>query len=663
MSAVDAEHVRTVPENHPSDGQPVRRRAWQRSWWVSGPLLVYVVLVLAGVTQSSIGITGLREDPAAPSGIQIGGAVGIRSDEYLTSTPLLLGVAATGSPEDFNPLTAPQGFFTQLPAGPVSSVVLLDGTLLRLGPFLPDQMLIAARWWLPFLLLFLGAPALFRTLTGNRAMGLVAAMLIVVSPASAWWSFSPLGILGFTIAGAAALQRCAGALAERRYWRSAAWSVSGALLLARTPLHYQPWAIVLAVAILAVAIVPLVVEQARRRTNLVAVGATGALSLLLALGVILENLASISASMATSYPGGRVATGSPSAVQDLFAATSLVNLKHLDIVGSNPSEVSSSFTVAAVWAVLLLIMGVRFRDRAHRVAATTMLAFTAFWFAWSMVFFGPMGERLPLVNLVPPNRSADVLGYLSILLVCLVLPAVTERVGARRGLLIAGVVALLAGYAGSMLRAQSIAGMSVRDIWVTSALLGVVVFTVTHRPRWWVGYAAAVAFGTLLIWNVNPVLFGLADLRGSAVAQELVEDGAAARRDGTQWASDDLFVDALLTATGVPSLSSRQLAGPERDIWEQLDPSAANEQTWNRGGSFITFEWTDADELTFSNPSPDVIYISGSPCVVAERLPELSTIVASHELDLSCAAEAGTFLWGGNPKWLYVVTARGQGTG
>ena len=124
----------------------VRRRLRLSRWWVWGPIALYAVLVLAGVTQSSIGIDGLRGDPAHPSGLMIDHAVSIRSDEYLTSTPLSIGATASGSTETLNPLTAPQGFFTMLPTSPISSVVLFEGAVLRLGTVLPDQMLVAARW-------------------------------------------------------------------------------------------------------------------------------------------------------------------------------------------------------------------------------------------------------------------------------------------------------------------------------------------------------------------------------------------------------------------------------------------------------------------------------------------------------------------------------------
>lgn len=631
------------------------RRFHPPSLWVIAPVALYLLLVLAGVTQSSIGIESLRADPAHPAGHMIGHGLSIRSDEFLTSTPLAMGVTATGNAETGNPLTAPQGFFTLFPSTAVSSVVLFDGTILRAGTFLPDQMLIAARWWLPWLLLALGTPAFFRSLVGSRAMGAFAAVLIAFSPMSAWWSFSPLGMLGFTIAGAAALQRCVQALKEGRRRQAIAWGALSAILLARTPLHYQPWGIVIAPAILLATIVALIVDRERRRTTVLAVGATGAASLALFGGVVLENLDSIRASLGTVYPGARVSGGSANPFQQIFGATALGRLQGAEVIASNHSEISSSFAIAAVWAVLLLAYGLRYRNRAHRAAVLTLTGVTGFWFIWSMVDFGTWGSRIPVLNLVPSGRSSDVLGFLSVILLSLVLSAAADR--PRRGfpILAGGVVSLVAAHAGSLLRAENLPGLSVGLIWMSSLLVGVLVWTVTSRPRWWGGYIAASVLAFSLIWHVNPVLFGLGDLRSTPIADKMLAAGAQARADGTVWASDSIGVDALMTATGVPSLSSRQLAGPDRAGWAQLDPMSANEQVWNRGGSYISFGWTDANDVTMSNPSPDVIQVNGSPCAVAERMPQLRQIVSSHELTLGCLTPVDSFTWAGDPQWVYNV--------
>jgi len=384
-------------------------------------------------------------------------------------------------------------------------------------------------------------------------------------------------------------------------------------------------------------------------------------SVLLLGGVLFENIASIKASLGTLYPGARVASGGPNPLQEIFGATSLGGLKSMAVTGSNRSEISSSLAVAAVLAVLLLSYGIRFRDRAHRAAIATVVTACAFWFTWSLVDFGTWGSKIPVINMVPSQRASDVLGYVAIVLVCLVLPGVEDRTRIGFALLAGGTCALVAGNAGSLLRNQTLRTFSVESIWVSSLLLAIVVFVIAYRPRAWAGYVLGGVLMFSLVWQVNPVIFGVGDLRGSAIAQEMLRDGQNARADHSLWASDNVFVDTLMMATAVPSLSGRQLAGPERDAWAKLDPTLANEAVWNRGGSYIWFDWTDASDLTFSNPSPDAISISGSPCTVAQRMPALKNIVSSRELHLSCLSEVDRFTWGQGPRWVYAVSSFSAG--
>ncbi|MEV7972700.1 hypothetical protein [Cellulomonas sp. NPDC089187] len=633
---------------------------WRRflpSPWIGIPVLCYLLLTLFGITLSSIGAPTLREDPGNPPGDQLFNPALTRSDEYLTSTPLALGVSATGQSEDLNPLTAPQGFTTMLPSSPVSSVVLADSAMLRLGPWLPDQMLFAARWWLPVLLLVLGLPALLRPLVGSRWPGLFAAGLIAFAPATAWWSLSPLQLWGFTAAGAAALYRCATSASERRpWWRTVLWGMAAAWLLARTPLHYQPWMLVVAPAILAVGIVPLMVGREGRRRRIVAVVSVGVASLALAGAVFWENRASIAATSGTVYPGARVSTGAPVMVEQVFGATALADLRQLVLTDHNPSEISSGFTVAGIIALALLAVGVRFRSAQHRAAVWALLIAALPWVLWTTVNFGELGGRIPLANLVPPERAGTMIGFLAVLLLALVLPGWRQDAPWRVTVAITAAVILAAGYASSVLVETTLPDLSTKQIWLSLAVLGLVVAVIVSRPRWWGGYAAGSLAAFLLVWQVNPVLVGLGDLRGTATADAMIAEGERARDAGVVWATDDMTVDALLSATGVPSLSSRQMAGPDLDVWHRLDPNDDAERVWNRGGSYVEFDWTAEDELSFANVGEDRIVISGSPCAVAERMPELDRVVSSSRISAPCLSPVETFRWGALDRYVYQVS-------
>ena len=116
---------------------PPSRRALTMAWTRShlhlvAPVVVYLMLVIFGITTSNIGVNYMREDPAKPLGVQIMSASEIRSDEYTTQSPLWLGEMAVGGMETQNPLSASPDFFAQLPDGPVSAVVFFEGSLLTL---------------------------------------------------------------------------------------------------------------------------------------------------------------------------------------------------------------------------------------------------------------------------------------------------------------------------------------------------------------------------------------------------------------------------------------------------------------------------------------------------------------------------------------------------
>ena len=551
---------------------PTPRPPWRAyPWHVIVPVAVYLVLVLAGITQSSIGIASMREDPADPSGTMIGDARSIRSDEWLSVTPVVLGVMATGSTEDLNPLAAEQQFMAILPSGPVSSVVLFDGAVLRLGPWLPDAMLLAARWWLPLLLLILATPSYFSLITGSRRVGYLATALIAFAPATAWWSIAPVWILGFAMAGAAALQLAVRAAVESRIRASLGWGALAALMLARAPMGYQPWSIILVTAVVLVAAVGAVASSAPRRAAIAAIAATGLATIVLFLGIVIESRGTLKAVVDTVYPGQRVSSGAPQPFQEIFGATALGPLSEsMQMVGTNASEISSGLAVCFVWAILLLVRPGAFHSAGHRAAVSTMLVVSACWCAWATVDFGAFGSHLPLVNLVPPSRAADVLGFLAVILLCLVLPAAGTFNGWRFAAMTAGTCAAVAAYAGSLVRTQNLPEISLAAVWTSSLVVGLVVLVVTRWPQRKSGYVLAGACALVLVWDVNPVLVGLGDLRGTPVANQMLGWGEDARDDGSVWASDSVEVDSLFMATGVPSMSGRQLAGPDKQAWRRL---------------------------------------------------------------------------------------------
>ncbi|WP_457101005.1 DUF7657 domain-containing protein [Microbacterium sp. P5_E9] len=638
-----------------------------RRWWAVwrpravflGPIVVYLILVLLGVTNSNIGIDSLRQDPAQPNGLQIGSSQAVRGDEYGTESPIWLGELARSGEDAITPLSSSNDFFAQLPDGVVSAIVFLDGTAFRLGDWIPHQMLFAAKWWLPTLMLFLGLPVWFRQITGRLRWGYLAAVLTVVAPASMWWSGRPVNTLGFVAAGCALAIYGAAAIGRRAWIKAAVAIVVAGIVLARFPTYYQPLAIVIGIPIVVATAAFLLWQPTGWRHKLVSLGAIG-LSGAFWTGLLFwESREAIAAGLSTVYPGDRKSTGETMDIGLVFGAT---NLGPLKLVGSTAAAPQSEFVTS--FTVLLLVLAVLFAagrwrgGRLHAAAIIPIIAFAAFWLSWATINWGTLGASIPLANRVPNSRAAQGVGFLAVIAFCLFMSQWRPRRRIAPPLMAGVLTAFVSAYAGSQLQSGLLPGLTVWMVWGSALLTGAIVFLIVRWPHKWWSLTAMGAAALAMTLTAAPILFGLGDLRASDTAQKFMTWGEEARSDGTVWASDSQYVDSLMMATGTPSLSTRQQVGPDFEAWKRLDPDADAAGWWNRGGLHITFDWTADDEVTISQPVADVVIIHGSPCAVAELMPELTHVASSHPLDDACLTPSDEFKWSGEDFTVYEIAPR-----
>ncbi len=620
------------PEARRGAGPTGNERRWARRldarrWsnlqrWIVTCVAGYVVLVLAGVTTSSLGAPSLRQDPSNPQGVGLGAPQLLRGDEYFTDTPLVLGQIAAGGSFETNPLTESPNFIEQLPSGVFSSVTFIDATLFRFTPVVPDSMLFAARWWLASLLLFVFAPLWFREITGRARFGALCAALVFFAPSTQWWSYRPVTILGFVFAGCYLAFPIARAVSRRRWPPAIGLALLAGICLARYPTNYQPFAIVLGLPVITVTTVVLVrrhsLDRFARGLTVALVAGAGTLLLV---GVVAENWASIQATVNTVYPGERRSGGTAEPAWAFFSAPAYGTLRTADpIVGSNASEMSSGFTVMVVWAVILLIALPTLRRSIDRWAVGIAFIFCALWLSWISIDWGAFGTRIPVMNLVPPQRAMGMIGIVCSIAACLVLswlrPTARLRIVAAAAAL---VCAVLTVWGGSSLRGAHYPTLRWRWIVLTALVVGLCVWAVTRFPnRTWPMILAGLAL-VLVTGRVNPVIAGLGDLRTSPTAKAMLIHGDQARAQGIVWASDTVGFDSLMMATAVPALSGRQQSGPDDGEWRRFDPSGSAEGVWNRAGTFIHFEWVESADVALRNDSPDSITVSGSPCELHRR--------------------------------------------
>jgi hypothetical protein len=633
------------------------------SVWDRVVVLGYLLLVAFGITTSSVGSAPLLDNPAArPPGLVIGGPDSIRSDEFLRSTPWVSGILKAGGPTFSTPLGYKDSALVATPlGGPFTTLMYPDTRLVvTAGKWLPTQAF-AGGWWLFVLAVALLAPRWFRRFGVGPEISLPLTVVLLVSPACVWWSWSPVAILGWAFAAAVSAGYAVDDTRRRGRpsWRGWLFVLVAGVCLGRLALTYQPWSIPLGAAILVPTAVGLVYGRDRLWWRLGQLGLALVVAGLSLMSYFREHANTLTVLSNTAYPGARRFAG------DLVDPSVLLAGPHLwvsqttpPLVNTNLSEAATGYTILGVIA-LLLVPAVRWRRLDKRIAVPvaasgiTLMALASWClFAWP----APASHLFPM-SLVSPGRLAQVIGLAATLTFGVFLAAWRTTGAAQRfgsAVLVGVMTFFLTAVGGSAFRSAHLP--SYRAVYVigisliTAVALAVVVLTIR---RWW-ALAPVAVLAVCVTATVSPWQIGFADLRNGHAARSIDALASSSTVGPHRWASDDIFTDALFMANAVPSVSGEQWAGPHRRAWEVLDPDDSEEETWNRGASYINFAWGrpgSAPVVTLQ--ATDVIVVTVDPCGTALDRLGVDFLVSRTPLSGSCLDERRSFDFGGSHRYVY----------
>lgn len=620
-------------------------------------VLVFVVFVVFGITTSNVGISELRQDPSHPLGWQFGMSRPIRSDEIHAFSAIVISILATHGAPSLSPLAARADLVHRFPTdGFFEQFVFFDSTMLRAAAVIPEHMLFAAHWWLPSLILLLAMPTWFHQLGRSRRFGWFAAILIVLSPSSAWWSLMPVALIAYTLGGCVLMIAAFQRFQKGQRLAPVAMAVLGGILIAGLPSFYAPWSLLLGLPVLIGSTLWILLRGGGWAPRLKAILITGGTAVVFGLGTLFENREGLQALFNTVYPGSRRVESDPQPLGRLLGAPALGPLQYSEPVGINASELSSSFTVFFVWILVILLAGqwrLTFRDN---IVEWTFGTWSALWIVWITLDLGPMSQKFPLLNLVTPPRAGQVVGVLAVILLGLLLSRWTPPAAWRVPLLAGAACGLATGYAASLLKASDLPELSTGLILLVSAAVAVAVAAVTKYPQRLWPLALCLVLAALPVARANPVLAGLGDLRASDTARAVAAQAPAARAEGKLWAADTPSLNTLLLANGMPSLSGLQRSGPDVAAWQKLDPESAYADKWNRGGGYIFFGWTPGQPTSYITNDFDAVGVSIDPCTLKSAWPNLDRIVSSQPLEAPCLTLDSELQWRGKPAYVYAVS-------
>jgi hypothetical protein len=555
-----------------------------------------------------------------------------------------LGLLKSGNANFTSPLADPNTSLVYPdPDSAINTLNAIDTMWPRTIPGIGIDQEFAFSWWTPVLIALIFLPLFLREIGVGTLVAITATTLIVTSLVNVWWSLWISPIIGYSAMAAYLYLITMKKSALRQTYLIPAIFLS-AFCVFKLLTSYQPWVIVLAPMIL----VPTVVFAIRIygvKKSLVRLGAVFVTFGVLAGAFIISNSSALSTIQNTLYPGQRRSVGERVSAFLTWGAPHLQVLNiSKEIVGSNASELSSSFSVLAIAGLIIIAVNRRkvAKFSAIEVSATTLVLI---WFVWISIQMPNFFGLIPILSLVTPNRAASVFGIIAILFfayVSIPKPEFSPASNSRIPLAIAGSGGLLAAlltFVGGRELSQVVPRLGSIRIAAATILIFVVVFCLLVERLQISGLILLTVFSVYISASVNPLQKSTNGITNGAVIEKLGELNVP----GFTWASDSGSVDALFMANAMNSLSGQQLIGPNPDTWKMLDPNNLSEMAWNRGVSYISFTWSDLLEPEITSPSADVILVSISPCALAEKFSSLKHVVSTNVLEYSCISKEYEF--------------------
>ena len=612
--------------------------------WTFGWLGIFLVVSLLGITSSSMRYIQTSDISSQET---VGGTIGepriIRTDEYLRSSPWDLGLLKSGNANFTSPLADPNtSLIYPDPDSGINYLNAVDTIWPRAIPGIGIDQEFAFAWWTPVLLALIFLPVFLWQIGVGVVVAISVTTLIVTSPVNMWWSLWISPIIGYS-ALAAVMYLVFMKHENRNLLRIVPSVFLSAFCVFKLLTSYQPWVIVIAPIILAPAVV-FAIKSFGVKKSLLRLSAIFVTFVVLAGAFLISNSSALSTIQNTLYPGQRRSVGERISAALTWGAPHLQILNSSpELLGSNASELSSSFSVLAIAGLVIALNRRRFAKFSALEICAAVIVFI--WLAWISIQMPNFVGSLPIFSLVTPNRAASVFGIIAILFFAYVsipkpegIPAINSQIPLALAAL-GGLLAALLTLIGGRELTQVVPRLGNIRIAIATVLIFVVVFCLLIERLQISGLVLITAFSVLMSVNVNPLQRSTNGITDGVTVEKLVELSVP----GSTWASDSGSVDALFMANAMNSISGQQLIGPNPDNWQVLDPSGSNEMAWNRGASFISFTWSDLEEAEISSPYADVIQVSISPCALAEKFKTLEHVVSTNSLGHSCLSKAYEF--------------------
>jgi hypothetical protein len=637
-------------------------------FYVCAVLALYLFVSFMGVTTSNVSaVWGTEEERAQ---VLIGEFRQTRSDEYLRGTPRLLADLRGMARSHYTPLDVTgtrayqerqQGLGELLISysRPLHQV-LIDVVARQI----PLRMGFALVWWMSCLTLFIFLPLWFKRVGLSGRMGVLASIAIFGCSLNAWFSYLPSSLVG-NAAMAAVCGLWSIDFLSKNGQRPGRFLIGVVLAIycgrsAFAVAEYPPWGFPILICIGGVSLLVLWTENRGKNSSRQLI-LTTSIALASIVLTFIHNRMIYSVVLDTVYPGGRRTTsGDPASFMWSGALSWFMQGNFSRIRGMTNPEMAlgPTFLLVPLGFLVLLEHG-QFEDTRHvrgssRRYGTIILGTCAVLMLWATVSWPDAPGLLNPLELIPTIRATQIVSVLALLAFFVIYRNGNSQIVTNPKWMAFGVAFLTIVITSpdiERFRIQYLAGSGRHVGWISLFIVAFLsTLVVIHSQRWKVPILVALLSLASSV-TVNPWTLGVGAFEGSAAVDRIIE--LSKENPSKRWATTGFFQDALMISTGVAQLSGQQPLGPNSDAWLKLDPTASSKDKWNRGQSYVNFQWDGRPGITIWNPSPDVIQIVVNPCRPELDDLDLGWVVTAEEISFDCLRKEATVTWMGAPLNIY----------
>ena len=629
--------------------------------WVVSWTGIFLLLGALGITTSSLSLIAANEvDSVSSASVMSGEPRSIRSDEFFRSTPWDIGLLKSGNANFVTPFAHQNtSLIYPDPDSWIDYVNAFDTLWPRLIPGISVSQEFAFTWWTPIWIALIFLPLLLVRMGASFVVSVCVTTLIIASPVNAWWSLWISPIVGFS-AMAAYLFLLALSDEKKNYLLKSLYVVGSGYGLFKLLTCYQPWVIVIAPMILLTTFTFAVEKHGWKRASKSLLPIVVLFVFISAL-FLSKNWDALTTLTSTVYPGERRSSGA-------FVSTALTwGAPHLqilnlspEIVGTNPSELSSSFSILLIAS--LAILGNRSNGLQFKRFQIVSGIVVTLWLVWITVNLPDLFSNIPIISLVQPGRAAAVFGIVSALFFAFStiskdIDYLKTSFGKNQKIAIAAgiLTGILTGLSGLALQ-DSVPRLGMIRVTLATIIVSSLAYLICLSKMRAYGLIGLSLFSILMVSQINPIQRSVNGLAFGQVPSTLV----AMDKEESYWASDSGAVDAIFMANNLNSLSGQQLIGPEISAWLQIDPDRQSESAWNRGASYVSFAWGSSQVPNITTPNGDVIQIEIDPCELRRKYPTLEHVVSTSKLRNECLVQVYEFEQIGKLMSVYQFRAGAQ---